>query len=332
MFSLNVLDSTPITSEQVKRWTKRDPVLSMVKKWLLEGSPVSCSDKEFQQFFKCRHELSLECGVIIWGSRVVILEKGRQGLLEELHYGHSGITKMKFLTRSYIWWPKCDGDIEMTVNSCHDCQQQRSAPASAKLHPWEFPNRPWSRIHVDFAGPFLGYMFLVIVDAYSKWIEVFKVGNATSKVTINKLREVFAAHGLPEILVSDHGSCFTSEEFHTYMKKNGIKLLHSSPYHPASNGLAENVVKSFKTWIKKFASGSVDEKIQRFLFYQHSTPHASTSISPAELLMGRKLRSRLDLIVPSERVREWRRNNGHRNGAMIRRFAIESLWWGTLYL
>ena len=128
----------------------------------------------------------------------------------------------------------------MTVNSCHDCQQQRSAPASAKFHPWEFPNRPWSHIHVDFVGPFLGYMFLVIVYAYSKWIEVCKVDKATSQVIINKLREVFAAHGLPEILVSGNGSCFTSEEFQTYMKKNGIKLLHSSPYHPASNGLAEN--------------------------------------------------------------------------------------------
>ena len=214
----------------------------------------------------------------------------------------------------------------MTVNSCHDCQQQRSAPASAKLHPWEFPNRPWSHIHVDFAGPFLGYMFLVIVDAYSKWIEVCKVDKATSQVTINKLREVFAAHGLPEILVSDNGSCFTSEEFHTYMKKNGIKLLHSSPYHPASNGLAENAVKSFKTGIKKFASGSVGEKIQHFLFYQHSTPHASTSISPAELLMGRKLRSRLDLIVPSVRERvekkQWAQKWNHDKKTRHREFVV----------
>ena len=108
MFSLNVLDSTPITSEQVKRWTNRDPVLSMVKKWLLEGWAVSCSDEEFQPFFKRHHELSLECGVILWGSRVVIPDKGKQRLLEELHYGHPGITKMKSLARSYICWPKCD--------------------------------------------------------------------------------------------------------------------------------------------------------------------------------------------------------------------------------
>ena len=298
VFSLNVLDSTPITSEQVKRWTNNDPVLSRVKKWLLEGWPMNC-DEKFQPFFRRRQELSLECGVILWGSRVVIPEKGKQRLLEELHYGHPGITKMKTLARSYMWWPKCDDDIENTVNQCHDCQQQRSAPASAKLHPWEFPNRPWSRIHIDYAGPFQGHMFLVVVDAYSKWMQVCKVDKSTSSVTIHKLREMFAVHGLPEIVVSDNGSCFTSEEFQDYMRKNGIKLLHSAPYHPASNGLAENAVKSFKTGIKKFTSGSIDEKLQRFLFYQHNTPHISTSVAPSELLMGRKLRSRLDLIMPS---------------------------------
>ena len=85
------------------------------------------------------------------------------------------------------------------------------------------------------------------------------------------------------------------------MRKHGIKLLHSAPYDPASNVLAENAVKSFKTGIKMFTSGFIDEKLQRFLFYQHSTPHISTSVAPSELLMGRKLISRLDLIMPSVR-------------------------------
>jgi len=85
VFSLNVLDSTPVTSEQVKRWINTDSVLSMVKKWLLEGWPMSCSEEQFQPFFQRRHELSLECGVIPWGSQVVIPEKGKRRLLEELH-------------------------------------------------------------------------------------------------------------------------------------------------------------------------------------------------------------------------------------------------------
>ena len=229
---------------------------------MLTGWPEDISDisEDFKPYLKRKNELSLECGVVLWGSRVVIPPKGRIRLLEEMHYGHPGASKMKSLARGYMWWPNCDDDIEDTVRKCYDCQQQRPMPARAKLHPWEFPNRPWACVHVDYAGPFLGHMFLVIVDAYSKWIEVHIMTKSTSEATINKLRETFATHGLPEIVVSDNGSCFTSDEFQGYMKVNGIKLLHSSPYHPASNGLAENAVKTFKQGMKKMSSGTVHEK------------------------------------------------------------------------
>ncbi len=105
-----------------------------------------------------------------------------------------------------------DSDIEEKVKGCPACQTN---PAQAPLHPWEWPKHPWSRLHADYAGPFMGKMFLVLVDAHSKWLEVHAVSSVTSATTIEMLRTIFATHGLPDILVTDNGSVFTSQELRT---------------------------------------------------------------------------------------------------------------------
>ena len=103
-------------------------------------------------------------------------------------------------------------------------------PPVAPLQPWEWPQRPWARVHMDYTGLFLGQQFLILVDAHSKWIEVKTVTNATSVITIEHLRSIFATHGLPEILVSDNGSVFTSTEFSEFVKHNGIRHVKSALY------------------------------------------------------------------------------------------------------
>ena len=292
--------NTPVTCEKIKIWTNEDRILSKVKKLLLEGGwSEKVNDEEMKPFTKRKYELSIEAGVILWGARVIIPAKGQKKMLTELHESHPGASKMKSIARAHMWWPNMDTDIEEFVNACSVCQQQRPMPASANLHPWEFPGKAWSRLHIDYAGPFLGRMFLVIVDAHSKWVDIHSMKSATSTATINKLRQTFATHGLPDMVVSDNGSCFTSEEFKEYMKMNGIKLVHSAPFHPSSNGLAENAVKSFKAAMKKTTKGTIQENLQKYLFHQRITPHSTTGVPPAELLMNRKLKSRLDLIVPS---------------------------------
>lgn len=141
-------------------------------------------------------------------------------------------------------------------------------------------------------------MFLVIVDAHSKWIDVYPATTATSQVTIKKLRQCFSIHGLPQTLVSDNGTCFTSQEFKAFMKQNGIQHITSAPFHPASNGLAERAVQTFKQGIKKIKVDTLETKIARFLFNYRITPQTTTGLSPAEMLMSRRLRSTLDLLLP----------------------------------
>ena len=165
-----------------------------MRQYLLLGWPDQQLGEEFKPFTSRKDELSLQDGCILWGSRVVIPPQGREPVLEELHESHPGICKMKALARSYVWWPKMDHDIEHLVKTCTACQETRAAPPGAPLHPWEWPAKPWSRLHLDFAGPYLDHMFLVIVDAHSKWLDVQIMQSITSSKTIEKLRVCNTRH------------------------------------------------------------------------------------------------------------------------------------------
>ena len=298
------LSVAPLTVTDIRRGTDRDPVLSKIRTYTLQGWPSSLTEGELQPYWRRRDEISVSDHILLWGSRVIVPPKARERVLEVLHSTHPGVSRMKSLARSYVWWPSMDSDIESRVKNCQLCQQNLNAPAKAPLHPWEWPERAWSRVHVDYAGPMDGLMFLIVVDAYSKWMEVVPVKSATSQATIEKLRTIFVTHGLPEMLVSDNGSVFASAEFQEFTSRNAIRHVFVSPYHPSSNGLAERVVQSFKSALRKTSEGSIETRIAKFLFHQRLTPHTSTGNSPAELLMGRRPRSLLDVVRPCRLVRK----------------------------
>ena len=210
------------------------------------------------------------------------------------------------LARMYVWWPGISQDIEQTVRGCMECQVHQSSPAHAPLHPWSWPTHPWARLHLDYAGPVQGKMYLALIDAHSKWIEAFCTPTATSSAVIQELRTMFARFGLPETIVTDNGTCFVSAEFESFLEGNGIKHVTSAPYHPASNGLAERAVQIVKKGLKKLVSGSICDRLAKSLMAYRLTPQSTTGISPAELLLGRRPRSRLDLLKPhtAERVED----------------------------
>ena len=95
--------------------------------------------------------------------------KVRESVFEVLHSKHTGVSKMKSLAQSYVWRPGMDAEIERRVTSCHSHQENQSAPAKAPLHPRGWPEYAWSHVHVDYAGLLEGHLFLILVDAYSKF-------------------------------------------------------------------------------------------------------------------------------------------------------------------
>ena len=207
----------------------------------------------------------------MWASRVVVPPQGRQSILEELHETHPGVNKMKSLARMYLWWPGMDADITRMVKACPVCQESRPSPATAPLHPWEWPSQPWSRIHLDFAGPFLGHM---LVDVHSKWLDIHQMQSITSSKTIEKLRIVFATHGLPQKVVTDNGQLRLRVRSSVH---SGILHVTTSPYHPSSNGLAERVVQTFKQGLKRTPGSTIQERLSKFLFTYRITPHTTVT-------------------------------------------------------
>lgn len=195
-------------------------------------------DPAFGPYTRHQDELSTQESCVLWGGRVVIPPPGHNALLKQLHQSHPDITRMKGLACSYMWWPNMDAEVEALVKACVKCQENRNSPPVAPLHPWEVSDKPWRRIHIDYVGPWKRKMFLIQMDAYSKWTEAHAMSRSTSTVTIDCLRQSFSQHGIPEIIVSDNGSCFTSEEFQDFVEKNGIRHITLAPYHPSSNGLA----------------------------------------------------------------------------------------------
>ena len=116
---------------------------------------------------------------------------------------------------------------------------------------------------------------------------------------IQRLRSVFAQFGIPQTIVTDNGATFCSAEFQQFLESNGIEHLKSAPYHPSSNGLAERAVQTFKQGLRKLTEGSLFDRLSRFLFAYSNTPHSTTGASPAQLMFGRPMRSRLDLLRPN---------------------------------
>uniref|UniRef100_K7EW48 Gypsy retrotransposon integrase-like protein 1 n=1 Tax=Pelodiscus sinensis TaxID=13735 RepID=K7EW48_PELSI len=303
IFYFEQVENRPITAAQVKRATRVDPILSQVMELVMRGTSLRNSQvsSDLVPYMSRRMELSTHSGCLLWGMRVIIPKILRQQMLEQLHSGHCGMVRMKEIARSYFWWPGLDSDIEEKARACISCQGVRNEPQLAPLHSWDWPEKPWQRIHVDFAGPFEGSMFLVVVDAHSKWPEVCIMSSTTAESTIQKLRGIFCHLGIPEQLVSDNGPQFVSQEFGNFMKANGIHHITSAPYHPATNGLAERFVQTMKQALKSVREHSLIQKsLDTFLLSYRKTPHATTKVSPAFLMMGRQLRTCFDLLKPSE--------------------------------
>ncbi|XP_034561964.1 uncharacterized protein K02A2.6 [Notolabrus celidotus] len=298
IFYFRQVEKSPVSAVEVKKETRNDPELSAVMDIVVKGQ--NTDNPDLKPFLKRRLELSVRSGCLLWGRRVIIPQSLRKKMLQQLHAGHSGIVRMKEIARSYLWWPNMDKQIEEMANSCSSCHKVRNNPPPASLHPWEYPQEPWKRIHIDFAGPFEDKMFLVVVDAHSKWPEVAIMRSTTTEKTIEKLGEMFSRFGSPAQLVSDNGPQLVSQEMTTFLQANGVQHIRSAPYHPATNGLAERFVQTLKHALKTSrGQGTLHQRLHQFLLTYRTSPHATTKTSPASLMLKRELRTTFDLLKPS---------------------------------
>ncbi|KAA3677171.1 uncharacterized protein DEA37_0006802 [Paragonimus westermani] len=198
---------------QIKEAMKFDRALQRVLTYLRAGWPNDSVGADIMAFYRVRDALTILYGCVMLRDRAVIPALMRSALLRQLHVGHLCMTSMKAISRSYMFWPGIDQDIESTVRSCESCALAAKAPPRVDAIFWPETKGPWTRIHVDFAGPLNGKYYFVVVDAYSKWPEVIPMSLASTPTTVTALGQLFSQFGVPESNLSNNGPQFTTMAF-----------------------------------------------------------------------------------------------------------------------
>ncbi|XP_052750706.1 uncharacterized protein K02A2.6-like [Galleria mellonella] len=295
------LSNIPVTKHELRKETRSDTNLNKIKQYLTNHWPEKKElSNDMHTYYEKREQMSFEDGIILWNGRLCIPKKLQSAMLEMLHDGHNGVNAMQSLARLHVYWPNIDKDIQNFLKRCTLCQASRSNTNAAPVYPWGVPPEPWYRLHIDFAGPFFGYMWLIVIDAYTKWLEIIPMKSTTSRSTISHLDTIFATFGVPKYIVTDNGPQFISDEFKTHCQNIGITHIRTTPYHPRTNGLAERAVRTFKERLLA-SDKSIDlhERLSRILQAYRNTTRRSTNRTPFEAMFGRPMRTTFDLLKPN---------------------------------
>lgn len=250
-------------------------------------------------YFRVRDELSIDNNIIIRDERILIPPALREFILVKAHEGHPGIVRMKRQLRKFYWWPGQDSDVERYVKYCIPCQDSQKSHKTPSF-PNETiptPGKPWSKLAIDITGPFFNaprhQRFIVcLIDYYSKFPEVLLTNSIKSETIIEWLKEIFARYGNPDIIVSDNGTYFTSNEFLKFLHSRDILHWRTPLYDPQRNGLVEVFNRYLKNGIQTFRRSRKNfyEGVQELLFNFRTTSPIENGKSPAELIFNRQPR------------------------------------------
>ena len=288
--SSNALPASAVKLQQIKTAHKEDEVCAEIRRYCHEGWPALMSHTPLPRpYWESRSHLATIGDLLLYDERIVIPRCMRLETFKIIHEGHLGISKCRVRANTAVWWPGLSKEIYKMVSTCHTCAKVRPEPKETLVSA-SVPSRPRERVGMDLFE-FNGRLYLVIVDYYSRWIEFRKLTSLTSEHTIVVMKEVFATHGIPDVIMSDNGPQFSAEAFAQFAKSYGFTHTTSSPRYPQANGEAERAVRTLKEILKK----NYDPYLA--LLTQRTTPLLN-GLSPNQLLKGRRMRNRLP-VIPS---------------------------------
>jgi len=287
--------------QKVKEATATDGQMSALAGFITGGFPekVMSMQADLQQFHKLRQDLSIVDGLILYQGRIIVPKDMRRHVLEDLHASHQGMERTKRRARQTVFWPNINMDIENVVRGCEKCQAMLPSHAPEPTMGDPLPGRPMEEVSVDLFEA-NGNHYLVYVDRYSGWPCVAGWNkDPTAREVIQVMQGFFADFGVPVRVKSDGGPQFKSREYQDFLKNWGSEAQLTSPHNPQANGHAEACVKAMKSLVKKTSPG---RRLDRSSFLQgilewRNTPK-QCGLSPAQMLMGRMLRSTLPCISP----------------------------------
>ncbi|UYV68484.1 hypothetical protein LAZ67_5004449, partial [Cordylochernes scorpioides] len=267
---------------------QEDTTQKAVVNYLEQGWPDKKNmSQALLSYWHVKDELGVQNGLLMRSCRLVIPASMKLEILHKLHAGHFGITKTRLRARETVSWPGISEEIAETVRKCNVCIQE-AVSKHEPLIPTNFPTRPWQKIGMDLFK-FENKWYLVVIDYYSRFPEIIQLDRLTANVVVRGCKSIFARDGIPETVVSDNGTQFgAAREFANFARQYGFTHVTSSPRFPQSNGMAEAGVKIAELILKKNQDPSLG------LLEYRSTP-LENGYSPAELLMGRKLRTTLPI-------------------------------------
>ena len=287
-----VLAAIPATEErleQIRQAQKNDAECQKLLAAVQTGWPAKQAlPSSLKPYHAVAGEITVANGLLLRGSRIIIPSPLRKEILQRIHDGHLGITKCRERAKQSVWWPRISEELTQLIADCEECcknQRQRAQP----LTPSKLPLLPWQKIGTDLFE-WNHKIYLLIIDYYSRYIEVAHLTQATASEIVAHTKSIFARHGIPETVISDNGPQYTSEQYSEFAKSYHFHHVTSSPYYPQSNGEAERAVGTIKALLKKN-----NDPYLALLAYR-PTP-LEIGYSPAELLMNRILRS----TVPTTR-------------------------------
>ncbi|XP_064483004.1 uncharacterized protein K02A2.6-like [Ornithodoros turicata] len=284
-----LVHASPSKLTEIQQATARDPALQQVTRYIRHGWPKHLSGvhSAARPYYSIRDELYLSNNCVCFRQRLVIPKVCRAEVLGKLHMSHRGVTLTKSVARKAIYWPGLDKDIEQMVVTCELCQRYQRANPQQPLLDRNIPDRPWERIAMDFFH-LNDSTYLILIDYFSKFVEVKKMEAITAADLIHVLSEIYARFGTPSEVVSDNGPPFDSRQFTDFNKQWDILHVTSSPHYPRANGQVERAVQTIKASLKKALEEGKDLNI---VLLDYRTTPVSGSLTPAELLMGRPLRT-----------------------------------------
>lgn len=288
--SYNITDERLL---EIKDKTKNDQQLQEVLKYIKNGWPENKYDvtELAKPFFNFKEEMSEYNGLIVKNTCIVVPKEMRSYMLKKIHYAHFGKEKCKALARKSIFWIGMSKQIDDLVNNCDVCKSYQRENTKEPMLKKEIPNEAWEILSSDIFF-LLGEQYLIIVDAYSKYIEISRLPDQTTESVIKILKENFARYGIPKILYTDSGPQYTSKAFWDFKKEWSFEHKITTPKHHQSNGLAERHIQTIKRVLKKIIQERKD--IDLALLQCRNTPFNDSNLTPAEIMYRRKVKN----IIP----------------------------------
>jgi len=285
------------TVNQYIKATDEDEALSKVMQFYQEGWPskVLPNNHELMHYFSKRNDLTVQDGLVYFNERLIVPPSMRRYTLQTLHETHLGFNKLKLKAQELVYWPGLISDLKTLIDSCATCAKFMRAKLKEPLQPHEVFDVPFYKIAADIAE-FDNVSYLVLIDYFSRWIEVERIRDKKASTIIAALKPIFARFGIPSIFVSDNVP-FNSQEFIDFSKVWKFEVKFTSPHYPRSNGLAEKAVGIVKSMLQKARHEKSDFSL--YLLNYRSSPVANLRYSPSQLLQSRVLNTKLP-IIPSK--------------------------------